>query len=117
MKTLFILNDPPYGTERTYNALRLALALARKDPAAAITLFLMADAVVAAKKGQNTAQGFYNVERMLKPFAAGGHRILLCGTCMDARGLTEAELVEGASRSSMDELAGATLAADKVLVF
>jgi len=27
MKTLFIINDPPYGTERVYNALRLALGV------------------------------------------------------------------------------------------
>ena len=27
----FIINDPPYGTERVYNALRLALALLKKD--------------------------------------------------------------------------------------
>ena len=54
---------------------------------------------------------------MLKRFAAGKHRLLLCGTCMDARGLTEAELIEGARRSTMDELAQATVAADKVIVF
>ncbi len=41
MKTLLILNDPPYGTERSYNGLRLAMALAKKD--AVITVFLMAD--------------------------------------------------------------------------
>ncbi len=54
---------------------------------------------------------------MLKRFAIGAHRLLLCGTCMDARGLAETELIEGARRSSMDELAAATLQADKVLVF
>jgi uncharacterized protein involved in oxidation of intracellular sulfur len=36
---------------------------------------------------------------------------------MDARGLTEAELIEGARRSTMDELAQATTETDKVLVF
>ncbi|HUL91587.1 MAG TPA: DsrE family protein [Burkholderiales bacterium] len=117
MKALFILNDAPYGTERTYNGLRLALALAKNTPAAEMTIFLMADAVVAAKRGQKTPEGYYNVERMLKRFASGNHQILLCGVCMDARGLTEADLVDGAKRSSMDELANATLAADKVLVF
>ena len=30
-KTLFILNDPPYGTERSYNALRLAGSLSKRD--------------------------------------------------------------------------------------
>ena len=48
--------------------------------------------------------------------SANGH-VLMCGTCMDARGLTEGDMIEGAGRSTMDELAEATLAADKVLVF
>ena len=117
MKVLLILNDAPYGTERTYNGLRLALALMKNDPSAEVTVFLMADAVIAAKKGQKTPDGYYNLERMLKRIVIGNHRILLCGVCMDARGLTEAELVDGASRSSMDELAKATVAADKTLVF
>jgi uncharacterized protein involved in oxidation of intracellular sulfur len=117
MKALFIINDPPYGTERVYNALRLAHALAKKDPAAEVTLFLMADAVLAAKGGQKTPEGFYNVERMLKRVLAARGRVLLCGTCMDARGLGEAELMDGARRGTMDELAAATIEADKVLVF
>ncbi len=117
MKILFVLNDPPYGTERCFNALRLARALAKNDTEAKITVFLMADAVIGARKGQKTPEGYYNIERMLKPFATGAHRLLLCGTCMDARGLTEAELVDGSNRSSMDELAAATALADKVLVF
>ena len=90
MKILFILNDPPYGTERAYNALRLAHALVKSDPAAQVTVFLMADAVVAARSGQKTPDGYYNIERMLKRVLAGKGRVLLCGTCMDARGLTEA---------------------------
>lgn len=117
MKALLILNDPPYGTERSYNGLRLAHALAKRDPSAEITVFLLADAVACAKQGQKTPDGYYNLERMLKRFTTGAHKLLLCGTCMDARGLTEAELVDGARRSSMDELAADTLQADKVLVF
>ena len=116
MHTLLILNDPPYGTERTYNGLRLGPALA-KTPDARVTVFLMADAVGAAKKGQKTPDGYYNIERMMKRLAMVPHRVLLCGSCMDARGSTESELVEGAVRSTMDELAQETLAADKTLVF
>jgi uncharacterized protein involved in oxidation of intracellular sulfur len=116
MKTLFILNDPPYGTERCYNALRLAQALLKSDPAAEVTVFLMADAVVAARKGQRTPEGYYNMERMLRRLGAKGS-VLLCGTCMDARGMTDEDLAEGARRSTMDALAAATSAADKVLVF
>ncbi len=117
MRTLFILNDPPYGTERCYNALRLAHALLKNDAEARVAVFLMADSVVAARKGQKTPDGYYNIERMLKRVVAGKGRVLLCGTCMDARGMTEAELTDGARRSTMDELAAETLAADKVLVF
>lgn len=117
MKTLLIINDPPYGSERCYNALRLAHALAKNDPTAETTVFLMADSVIAARKGQKTPEGYYNVERMLKRVLAANGSVLLCGTCMDARGMTQDDLMDGARRSTMDELAAATLAADKALVF
>jgi uncharacterized protein involved in oxidation of intracellular sulfur len=54
---------------------------------------------------------------MLKRVLIGKGAVLLCGTCMDARGMSDAELIDGARRRSMDELAGATVEADKVLVF
>ncbi|WP_119391327.1 DsrE/DsrF/TusD sulfur relay family protein [Taklimakanibacter lacteus] len=117
MRILLILNDPPYGTERCYNGLRLALALTKGEPAAVVTVFLMADAVAAAKTGQKTPDGYYNIERMLKGLVATKGQVLLCGTCMDARGLTEADITAGARRSTMIELAEMTAAADKVLVF
>ena len=114
MNTLLILNDPPYGTERSYNGLRLAKALAAKG--AEVTLFLMADAVACAKAGQKVPQGYYNLELMVKSVARKGN-VLLCGTCMDARGLAEEDLAEGTRRSTMAELAEHTMAADQVLVF
>ena len=114
MSTLFILNDPPYGTERSYNGLRLAKALIGKDEA--VSVFLLADAVACAKEGQKVPQGFYNLELMVKAVARKGE-VLLCGTCMDARGLADDELVDGTRRSTLDELAGKTIAADRVLVF
>jgi uncharacterized protein involved in oxidation of intracellular sulfur len=117
MKSLFVINDPPYGTERFYNALRLAHALAKKDSHMEVTVFLMADAVVGARAGQKTPDGYYNVERMLKRVLTSNGKVLLCGTCMDARGLDEAALMAGARRSTMDELAAATIDADKVMVF
>jgi len=54
---------------------------------------------------------------MLKRVLAGNGKVLLCGTCMDARGLDDAALSAGARRSTMDELATVTADADKVLVF
>jgi uncharacterized protein involved in oxidation of intracellular sulfur len=117
MRVLLIVNEAPYGSERLYNALRLALALQTREPAAAVTVFLMADAVTAGRAGQKTPDGYYNIERMLRRLLAGRGDVLLCGVCMDARALGEADLVPGLRRSSMDELAAATAAADKVLVF
>ena len=117
MKILFILNDPPYGTERCYNALRLAHSLLKSDPSSEMTVFLMADAVVSAKAGQKTPDGYYNMERMLKRVLVGKGKVLLCGTCMNARGLSEEDMMAGVQRSTMDELAAETIAADKVLVF
>jgi len=117
MIILIIINDAPHGSERVYNALRLALALHKRGAGDEVAVFLMADAVTAAKAGQKTPDGYYNVERMLKGVIVGKGQVLLCGTCMDARGLAESELVEGTRRSSMAELAEATAAADKVLVF
>lgn len=116
-RTLLILNDPPYGTERCYNGLRLANALAKADPEGQVSVFLMADAVLAAKAKRKTPDGYYNLERMLKRLIAAKGEVMLCGTCMDARGISEQELVEGPRRSTMDELAAATLAAEKILVF
>ena len=95
MKSLFIVNAPPYGTERVYNALRLAQALLKRDAATQVTVFLMADAVLAAKAQQKTPDGYYNVERMLKRVLVGKGLVLLCGTCMDARGISDTELLDG----------------------
>lgn len=116
MKILIIINDPPYGTERCFNALRLALALLKADEKPDITVFLMADAVLAAKSGQQTPDGYYCLGSMLKAVIRDA-KVVLCGTCMDARGIKDTELVDGATRGTMPQLADLTLAADKVMIF
>lgn len=112
---LFIINDAPYGNERAYNALRLAGALAGKE-GQRVRVFLMADAVACAKAGQKVPEGYYNVQLMLGKVVRKGE-LALCGTCMDARGLSEDDVLEGARRSTLTELAEWTAQADKVLVF
>ncbi len=113
--TLFIVNDAPYGNERAYNALRLAGALASRE-GQAVRLFLLADAVSCAKSGQKLPEGYYNVELMLGKVARKGE-VALCGTCMDARGLRDDELIEGAKRGTLAQLADWTAEAGKVLIF
>ena len=116
MNTLFILNDAPYGSERTYNALRLARTVL-KGGQSLVRVFLIGDAATGAHAGQKVPQGYYNVADMLAMLAKHGGEVAVCGTCMDARGMTEANLVEGSRRGTMDILAEWTLAADKVLSF
>jgi uncharacterized protein involved in oxidation of intracellular sulfur len=116
MKTLLILNDAPYGNERPYNGLRLATALAKLDDSD-VRVFLMADAVACAKPGQTTPDGYYNIGRMIKGLVGRGIAIGCCGTCLDARGCNEADVMEGTHRSSMPKLAEWTAWADKVIVF
>jgi uncharacterized protein involved in oxidation of intracellular sulfur len=116
VNALLILNDGPYGTERSYNGLRLALTLAKTE-GCSVRVFLMADAVACAKAGQSTPDGYYNVGRMLKSLTSRGSDTGACGTCMDARGYLDTDLVEGVHRSSMAELAAWTTWADKVVTF
>lgn len=115
-KTLIVLNDPPYGTERSYNALRVAGSLSKRE-GEQVKVFLIGDAASCAKTGQKVPNGYYNVETMLRAAARHGAEIGVCGSCMDARGVTDAELCEGAHRSTMDQLTDWAQWADKALVF
>lgn len=116
MKTLFILNDGPYGSECTYNGLRLAGSLSKQE-GNEVRVFLIGDGANAGHKGQKVPQGFYNVEVMLGSVVRHGGTVGICGTCMEARGITDNELVEGTHKSTLAELTEWTAWADKVLVF
>ena len=116
MKTLFILNDAPYGTERSYNGLRLAGALSKRE-GEEVKLFLIGDAAACAKRGQKVPQGYYNTEVMLKGVGTHSAEIGVCGTCMDARGITDDELTEGAKRSTLVQLTDWAVWADKIITF
>ena len=115
-KTLFILNEQPYGGERSYNGLRMALALL-KTQTEEVRMFLIGDASACAKAGQKVPQGYYNIADMLGMVARRGGSVGVCGTCMEARGIGDAELVEGTHRSTMAELAEWHQWADKVVTF
>ena len=116
MNVLVILNDPPYGTERSYNGLRLAGSLAKRE-GHDVRVFLMGDASSCAKAGQAVPQGWHNLNRMLTVVIQNRGAVGVCGSCMDARGLKDAELVQGTRRTSLEELTDWTLRADRVLVF
>ena len=116
MNVLVLVNDPPYGTERSYNALRLADALAKRDGDRGAGL-------PDGRRGRLRGRGPAAAERLLQPRPHAqlgvrrGAEVGLCGTCMDARALHDEQLVEGARRSSLEELTDWTLWADKVVTF
>lgn len=113
--TLFILNDSPYGTERSYNAIRLATSLSKQEGERA-RVFLIGEAASCARANREVTHS-YNIENMLGTLIKSGVEVAVCSSCMDARGISDGELVQGSRRSSMNELTRWTCEADKVLVF
>jgi len=117
MKILILINDAPYGTEKAYNALRLAIQLGKEHENVEVRIFLMADAATCALPGQNTANGYYNIERMLKLVISKGGKVKICGSCADARGIKNLQLIEGTEISTMAELTNWAVDSDKVVTF
>jgi uncharacterized protein involved in oxidation of intracellular sulfur len=119
METLtMILQSPPYGDEKIWNALRLAKALITVTIGMKINIFLLGDAVAAAKKGQKPPEGYYNLETMLKELITQGVTVVACRTCVNARGITAEELVEGARvGTTVGDLAQWVKESPKVLTF
>lgn len=117
MKILLIINDAPYGSEKAYNALRLAMTAQKEHPVVEVQIFLMADAVTCALPNQTTPQGYYNIERMLRSLITKGAAVKACGTCSDARGIRGLPLIDGVEISTMSQLTQWTVDADKVLTF
>ena len=117
MSIVMILNHAPYGSEMTFNALRMAMALQATEARPELSLSLMADAVFCGMPNQMTPQGYYNIERMIKSLISKGAKVRACSSCVQARGLMELDLLEGVEMSTMPELAAQVAAADKVLTF
>jgi len=117
MKILIIINDAPYGSEKVYNALRIAMQLQKDYSQSEVRIFLMADSATGAISDQNVPQGYYNIETMLAAVIYKGGKVKICGTCANARGLKGLKLIEGAEISNMAELAQWIAESDKVLTF
>jgi uncharacterized protein involved in oxidation of intracellular sulfur len=117
VNALIVINDAPYGSEKAYNGLRLAMALQKNHLDFEARVFLMADAVGCALPGQSTPQGYYNIQRMVESVTNKGGKVKACGSCIDARGLAALPLIDGVERSTMAELAAWTVEADRVLTF
>jgi uncharacterized protein involved in oxidation of intracellular sulfur len=114
-EVLLVVNDAPYGTEKAYNALRLAIALqARGD---SVSVFLMADAVYCGLPGQQVPPGYYNIEEMLGRVLSKGGQVAACGSCMNARGVSVDRMIKGVEQGSMALLSDWTEKCSKVHSF
>jgi len=115
---LIIINDAPYGSEKAYNALRMATTLLKEHgPQVEVKIFLLADAVFCGLPNQKTPNGYYNIERMLKGAIKRGAEVKSCGGCSEARGIDQLPFIEGVQLSNMKEFAQWTFDCDKVLTF
>lgn len=117
VKILIIVNDAPYGTEKAYNALRMAMTLQKNHENIKVHIFLLADAVFCGLPGQKTPDGYYNIERMVKSVLLKGGEVKACGGCSEARGIEKVGFIQGVQLSNMKEFAQWTVDADKVLTF
>lgn len=117
MKILIVINDAPYGTEKAYNALRVANQINKDQTNVDLRIFLMSDAAICAVADQTTPNGYYNIERMLKISIKKGTKVKICGSCAEARGLKNVKLIEGTELSNMADLSHWVVDSDKVLTF
>jgi uncharacterized protein involved in oxidation of intracellular sulfur len=116
VKVLVICEGPAYGDERTYNGLRLATSIAKRDDTD-VRVFLIGDGVSAAVAGQKVPDGYYRLDRMV--IAAGEHDadIGCCATCLDARAISDDQLQAPAHRATLEDLSDWVLWADKTVTF
>ena len=118
METLtVIINGPPYGDEKVWNALRLATASVSASIGTSVNVFLLGDSVNATKKGQKPPEGYYNLEKMLRDLLGSGGKVSACGTCLNARAIAKDDLIEGVEVGTILKLAGWIKESTKVLSF
>jgi len=112
-----IINGAPYGDEKVWNALRLATASVSAAIGMKVNVFLLGDAVGAAKKGQKPPEGYYNLEKMLQDLLGSGAKVAACGTCLTARAITKDTLIDGVEVGTMLKLAAWIKESDSALSF
>jgi uncharacterized protein involved in oxidation of intracellular sulfur len=112
VNALLVLSEAPYGTDRVYNALRLAAALQARSQ---VRLFLMCDAVGAALDGQASPDPDQNLGARLVALMAGGARVKVCGLCLETRGMHGSKLSPGVEVGTMPELAAWIEESDRIV--
>ncbi|MCD4732999.1 DsrE family protein [bacterium] len=122
MTILFIINEHPFGNERTWNALRLARRMSQRDNIE-IRLFFFSDSVFCASEKPEFKSGAYDAERNLTYSPAElisttrNAEVLVCGTCCKTRGVAESDLHDFASIGSLDSLSDWITDSNRVITY
>lgn len=110
-----IIFEAPYAKERALSALRFAWTADLEGHK--VNIWLFENGVYLAKKGQKPAQGLTNYGQMLDDLIKGGTEVKACVVCCDARGLTQADLLDNVKIATVHELVEWTVNSDKVITF
>jgi len=116
-----VVGDPPYGKERVYTALRFSLVALHEGHQA--NLFILEDAVFAAKRGQRPPEmpvggaGMPNCEELLRASIQEGLKVKACRVCSAERGLSQEEMVEDVEMATMADLVDWVVNSDKTVTF
>ncbi|PIQ90128.1 MAG: hypothetical protein COV71_06185 [Candidatus Omnitrophica bacterium CG11_big_fil_rev_8_21_14_0_20_41_12] len=115
-KITVILNEGP-NTMRSWNGLRLTGGLLDVNLQAEVVLF--DESVFCAKKSQNPPEDLkgLNLSQKLSELIKLGVKVLVCGSCCQARGVKSEELVDGAQICCLTDVANAIKTSRQTLVF
>ena len=114
VKLSVMIFDSPYGQEKPYTALRFALTglIDGHD----VTVILFQDAVFCAKKGQKPSE-YPNILEYMENAIEEGVKVIACGVCCNARGVSKDDLVDGVIIVGMHEIVEAVANSDKEISF
>ena len=115
-KVIVILNDGP-SSPRSWNGLRVANGM--MEVGMEVKIILLDDAVFCAKKGQKLPVGLeeQNLASKLIELSKSGIAVWVCGTCMQAKGLTHEELTDGVNGCCMTDICNLINNSDNAMVF
>ena len=109
-----VISESPYGREKPYTALRFALSSLVDEHN--VNLFLVQDGVFVGLKEQAPKQ-YPNHFELLETFLEEGGKLRVCGVCINARGVSQEDLIDGAEVVGMHEFVDWVAESGNVLMF
>ncbi|PWR73942.1 DsrE/DsrF/TusD sulfur relay family protein [Methanospirillum lacunae] len=109
-----IIGDAPYGSERSFSALRFVLTALLEE--IKVNIFFLENGTYVGLKDQNPVE-FANIENLVREAIESGAKIIMCGPCCQARGITKDKIVDGIHFGTMHDLTDLVMKSDKVIFF